>query len=226
MKRWIILPLLLTATPALAGNWFGPGPWANGAYYPGQYDGVYSATMFGGTPSVISGVLGFGLRNGSPTTATNSTVSTNGTQNTISVDPFQNYFVVFVDGKTFAGFTIANLNNQVDQVSGGLFNGIGPSTTLAFTNTEVTFNTNTPPTIQSSNNIVVFETFQNTCGGGFNAALTGKKDVITFSGNNTGSLQVSINGVPDGAQNTFSLNGMKVGNQTAQASTTAFAPTQ
>ena len=223
MKRSLLTSLLLPLLvgTGFAGNWFGPGPFANGAYYPGQYDGVYSATMFGGSPSVVSGVLGFGLRNGSPTTVTNSSVSTNGTQNTISVDPFQNYFVVFLDGKTFAGFTIANLNNQANQVSGGLFNGVGPSTTLAFTNTEVTFNTNTPPSIESSNNTVTFETFQNTCGGGFNAALTGKKEVISFVGNNTGSLQVSINGVPVGALNTFSLNGMKVGNQTAQAAAAA-----
>lgn len=217
-----LIAAALTLPSAMGGNWFGPGPWANGAYYPGQYDGVYSATMFGGTPSVISGVLGFGLRNGSPSTSTNSTLAgTNGVQSTIVVDPFQNYFVVFVDGRTYAGSTIATVNNQTDQVSGGLYNGIGPATTLAFTNTAITFNTNTPPTIESSNNTVVFETFQNTCGGGFTASLTGKKDVITFVGNNSGTLQVSVNGVPTGPQNTFSLNGMKVGNQIATTTTTA-----
>ena len=221
MKRLLplaLLPLLL-ATPVLAGNWFGPGPWANGAYYPGQYDGIYTATMFGGAPSVVSGVLGFGLRNGSPSTSTNSTVSTNGVQNTITVDPFQNYFLVYIDGVTYAGLTIANLNNQTDQVSGGLFSGASPQYTIATTNIQVTFNTN-PPTIATSNNTVAYQTVQDSCGGGFIATLTGKKAIISFSGNNTGTLQVAdYTGAPTAPENTFSLNGMKVGNQTAQTTT-------
>jgi hypothetical protein len=216
MKRLLplmLVPLLVT-TPALAGNWFGPGPFANGAYYPGQYDGVYSATMFGGTPSVVSGVLGFGLRNGSPSTSTNSTISTNGTQNTITVDPFQNYFVVFVDGVVYRGQTIGNLDNQANQVSGGLFNGVAPSIF------STVFTTNNPGTTNQTVTITTLEA-RNTAGGSFLASLTGKKAVITFSGNNTGILQPSLNGVPIGAATTFSLNGMKVGNQTASQTTTA-----
>jgi len=214
MKRCLPLLAVLLASPALAGNWFGPGPFANGAYYPGQYDGVYSATMFGGAPSVVSGVLGFGLRNGSPSTSTNSTIMTNGTQNTISVDPFQNYFVVFVNGRTYAGLTIANINNQANAVSGGLFNGRSAST---FTVTPV-FDPGPPPLVIGG----LTNEVSHTCGGGFNATLTGKKATITFSGNNTGTLEESANGVPSGAPNTFSLNGMKVGNQT----TTTTATTQ
>lgn len=187
----IYLPAIAAATllasTSLAGNWFGSGPWANGAYYPGQFDGVYSASMFGGSPSVVSGVLGFGIRNGSPSTSTNSEVTTNSVQNTITVDPFQNYFVAFIDGRTYAGITIATINNQTDQVSGGLFNGVAqPTGTIA-----------------------------NTASGGFNASLTGQKDVITFSGNNTGTIQTSTNGEPVDPLNTFSLNGMKVGDQTS-----------
>ena len=174
------------ASTSLAGNWFGPGPFANGAYYPGQFDGVYSASIFGGSPSVVSGVLGFGLRNGAPSTITNSTVTnTNFIQNTIVVDPFQNYFLAFIDGRTFAGATLANINNQTDKVSGGLFNGVAQPT----------------------------GTVTNTASGGFIASLTGKKDVITFSGNNTGTIQTSTNGVPVGLPNKFSLNGLKLGNQ-------------
>lgn len=204
MKNFLlaITAATLFASTSLAGNWFGSGPWANGAYYPGQYDGVYSASVFGGGPSVVSGVLGFGLRNGAPSTVTNSTiVNTNSTQSTIAVDPFQNYFVVFLDGITYAGVTIANLNNQTDQVTGGLFNGTAPSTQ------------GTPVT---SEDTIVIPTIENTASGGFTASLTGKKSVITFSGNETGKLQQSTNGVPDGPQNTFSLNGLKVGYQTQQ----------
>lgn len=199
---------LAAATTVLAGS-FGPGPWANGAYYPGQYDGVYSATIFGGSPSVVSGVLGFGLNNGSPSTATGTTTNT---QNTINLDSSQNYFVVFVEGRSYAGQSIANINNQANKVSGGLINGTAPPTffTVASTNFPGTTNqTVTLTTLRSENSV----------GGAFVASLTGKKAVIKFSGNNTGTLQVSENGIPTGPQNTFSLNGMKVGYQTGQAST-------
>lgn len=186
------LPLVAVAVLALAatskaGN-FGPGPFANGAYYPGQFDGVYSASMFGGSPSVVSGVFGFGLNNGSPSTSTNTTTAGSTSTTTITVDPFENYFVAFIDGRTYAGATIANVNNQTDQVTGGLFNGVAEST------------------------ITTTATINNTASGGFVASLTGQKAVITFSGNNTGTIQTATNGVPVDPLNTFSLNGMKVGN--------------
>jgi hypothetical protein len=63
------------------------------------------------------------------------------------------------------------------------------------------------------------EEFSHTCGGGFNATLTGKKATVTFSG--TGTLGESRNGVPTGAPNTFSLNGLKVGDQSATTTATA-----
>jgi hypothetical protein len=204
-----ILLLALTAgtlfvSTTLAGNWFGPGPFANGAYYPGQYDGVYSASMFGGSPSVVSGVLGFGLRNGAPSTSTNSTST-----NSISVDPNQNYFVAFVDGITYSGQTVGNLNNQENSVNGGLFNGIAPSIF------SVLVTTNNPGTNQTVTVTQLEE--RRTAGGAFLASLTGKKAMITFSGNNTGTIEPSLNGIPSGTPITFSLNGMKVGNQTTTA---------
>ena len=48
MKK-IFLPLFvlhLSVGAALAGNWFGSGPWANGTYYPGQLDGRYFANVY------------------------------------------------------------------------------------------------------------------------------------------------------------------------------------
>jgi len=59
MKK-ILLPVVvlhLSASAILAGNWFGSGPWANGAYYPGQLDGRYFANVYnnlGGTFSRVS----------------------------------------------------------------------------------------------------------------------------------------------------------------------------
>jgi hypothetical protein len=199
----------LFVSTSLAGNWFGSGPWANGAYYPGQYDGVYSAAIFGGAPSVVSGVLGFGLRNGAPSTSTNSTST-----NSISVDPNQNYFVAFIDGVTYSGQTIGNVNNQDNSVSGGLFNGIAPSIF------SVLVTTNNPGTTNETVTITQLEQ-RRTAGGGFLASLTGKKATITFSGNNTGTIEPSLNGIALGTPNTFSLNGMKVGNQTTTTTATA-----
>jgi hypothetical protein len=209
MKKLLLpaIAMCLSGNTLLAGNWFGPGPFANGAYYPGQYDGVYSASMFGGSPSVVSGVLGFGLRNGAPSTSTNSTST-----NSISVDPNQNYFVAFIDGITYSGQTVGNLNNQENSVNGGLFNGIAPSIF------SVLVTTNNPGTTNQTVTTTQLEV-RRTAGGAFLASLTGKKAIITFSGNNTGTIEPSLNGIPSGTSSTFSLNGMKVGNQTTTTTT-------
>ena len=151
----------LLAPSLLAGNFFGPGPWANGAYYPGQLDGKYSATVFGNN---TSGVLGFALKDGSPTVITNSTINTNNSvQNTVQLDPFQNYFLVFFNGITYYGFTFGTINIDSKQVTGALFDGRARTSagTLA------------------------------TASGGFTATLTSDKSPITFVGNNTGQLTSS-----------------------------------
>lgn len=181
MKKFSTLLAVLAATTAssLAGN-IGPGPWANGAYFPGQFDGVYSASAFGS--NALSGVISFGLDDGSPTTLTNSTVTTTAVQNTITVDPFQNYFVLFVDGVTYAGLSIGSINGDADLVSGALFNGTGPST-------------------------------NQTASGGFTAKLKSKKSVVTFKGRETGILTTATNFV-NVSTNTFSINGIKVSNDT------------
>jgi hypothetical protein len=125
------------------------------------------------------------------------------------------FFVVFIEGRTYAGLSIANVNNQSDQVSGGLYSGTAENSLFVLPIESV--NTNTGTTFVSG-----YETFTraNTCGGAFTANLTGKKAVITFSGNNTGTLETSANGIPSGVAYTFSLNGMKVGNQTTTNTTT------
>lgn len=199
--KTILLPLLaitLTAQASLGGNWLGSGPWANGAYYPGQFDGVYSASMYGGSPGVVSGVLGFGLDNGSPST---NVILTNIVS---SITSAENYFVVYVDGRSYVGSTVANINNNSSQVNGGLAAGSSAPSFFALVTT------NNPGT---SNQIVTVTTLtiENTCGGGFAATLTGNKSVISFEGVDTGILATSENGFPT-ATNTFSLDGLKVGN--------------
>lgn len=120
MKKWF--PLLfapLFAAPALAGNWFGAGPWANATYYPGNLDGKYQAAVFGDN---ISGALGFAFRDGAPTTTVTSRLNTtnNSSQTTLTVDPFQNYFVIFVEGRTYSGVSTATINYDNNTVTGAL----------------------------------------------------------------------------------------------------------
>lgn len=167
MNRWASLLLVFFAVtaPIKAGNFFGPGPWANGAYYPGQLDGKYSATVFGNN---ISGVLGFALQAGSPTIVTNSSANLTNSivQNTIIPDPWQNYFLVFFNGVTYYGATFASINIKAKQVAGAMYDGQGrgSGTTLAFAS------------------------------GGFTANLTSDKSPITFTGNNTGKIAVAGTG--------------------------------
>ena len=127
-----LFALFLLAATGRAGSFFGPGPWANGAYYPGQLDGKYAATIFGNN---TSGVLGFAQSAGSPTVVTNSSANLTNSivQNTVIPDPWQNYFLIFFNGVTYYGTTFATINVSAKQVSGALFNGrsSATSTTLA-----------------------------------------------------------------------------------------------
>ena len=201
LMKTILLPLLviaLTAQASLGGNWLGSGPWANGAYYPGQFDGVYSASMYGGSPGVVSGVLGFGLDNGSPST---NVISTNIISSIVSAE---NYFVVYVDGQSYVGSTVANINNNSSQISGGLAAGLAAPTFSVIATTNFPGTTN-----QTVTTTQLVE--ENTSGGGFSATLTGKKSVVSFQGINTGIISTSVNGIPR-STNTFSLDGLKVGN--------------
>ena len=173
----IAVVVLAFAATSKAGS-FGPGPWANGAYYPGQFDGKYSATVFGNN---TSGVFGFALQAGSPTIITNSqsTTTTNISviQSTVIPDPWQNYFLIFFNGVTYYGTTFATINVDAKSVAGAMYDGRG---VLSATNFSY-------------------------ASGGFTASLTSDKSPVTFTGNNTGQLQVV-----GGAGTKFSLNGIKV----------------
>jgi hypothetical protein len=171
----IVAVFLAIAATTKAGS-FGPGPWANGAYYPGQFDGVYSATVFGNN---TSGVFGFALQAGSPTIITNSesTTTTNLSvvQSTVIPDPWQNYFLIFFNGVTYYGTTFATINVNSKTVAGAMYDGQG----------------------------VISATNYSYASGGFTASLTSDKSPVTFSGNNTGQFQIvggagtlfSLNGI-------------------------------
>lgn len=229
-----LLPLLVV--PVLAGNFFGPGPFANGGFFPGQFDGRYTATIFNNLNStnipiantnnaqryidngVVSGVLGFGIRNGMPsTTASSNNVAAAGAGNvfassftvqSIEVDTSHNYFVTYIDGKMYAGQTVGNIDINQNQVSGTLLNG---TSTAGFERVNT-------PIIDTNGFIIAFTTSfipvpGGVAGGFFNANITKNQAVFAFSGPGKISTQsVTTNSTTAGDLFTypFSLNGMRV----------------
>lgn len=165
MKR-LILPfglLCLLSLPALAGNWFGSGPWANSTYYPGNLDGKYQASVTGVN---ASGVLGFAIRDGAPpflqlesqSLSDNALIAdTVAVNQQIELDRSLNYYAIFVNGRAYAGTTAAAINYDNSTVTGTLL-GSAPSTitntnfqisSQLFTNITPIISTNTTQTITS-----------------------------------------------------------------------------
>jgi hypothetical protein len=123
-----LLLLTLSSLPALAGNWFGPGPWSNYGPYPGYLNGRYTAIVTAATPDdVISGVIGFALVDGSPPFRIEDDQSSSGGNNPVPIvnqqiepDPAQNYFAIFVEGRTYTGITWPAVDLESNQVAGTL----------------------------------------------------------------------------------------------------------
>jgi hypothetical protein len=200
--------LVSLATPSFAGNFFGAGPWANSTYFPGNLDGKYQAAVYApdGTAN-ISGVLGFAIRNGSTTTVTNSSASTSSgaggvasaTSSTITQNPFDNFFTIFVAGRTYTGITDANINYDNDTVTGALI-GVSPPANppieivnVAIPIAEVEVDTQVSlgvATSTTNTNISTIDTSLWDLGalvnrglsGGFRANINSKKATFTFSG--------------------------------------------
>jgi hypothetical protein len=180
MKRhlpYCLLPLLITSS--FAGNFFGSGPWSQGFYYPGQMDGKYQGSVTGVN---IAGAVGFAFSDGAPTVSTNSVATSSGgtnvVQNNITVDPLQNYFVVFVQGMTYSGTTTATINIDQETVTGALF-----SQQNAFSLIEL----QASPAAGggSVTNQIILDNLpllNRGVNGGFTARINSKKAVFTFSG--------------------------------------------
>ena len=180
MKKPFLLlaALCFSAHLSLAGNWFGSGPWAQGAFYPGQFDGKYQAAVTGNN---IAGVLGFALVNGAPPSRTTETqqgdffVVARNVQ--LGVDPFQNYFLIFVEGRTYRGETLAMIDINTSSVTGTL-QGTAPAGIQPVAN----------PTFDVSDALVVVNRGLD---GAFTANINNKKALFTFTGN--GQLSTPAN---------------------------------
>lgn len=128
----LLLPLL-TATLTAGG---GPGPWADGAYYPGGLNGKYVGIVTGQN---ISGVLGFAISDGAPPFREAENQTSSGGDNPIAIvnptfgsDPLQNYFSVFVQGRVYSGITYAGIDIDAEKIAGTL-NGVTPTALNDFT---------------------------------------------------------------------------------------------
>jgi hypothetical protein len=172
---------LLIAALCVGGNLapaFEAGPWAQGAFYPGQFDGKYQAVVTG---SNIAGVLGFALVDGAPPSRTTGTEQAGGlvvARNVqLGVDPFQNYFMIFVEGRTYRGETVAMVDIDTKQVAGSLQGtqpaGVQPINALVFDATD------SLPVVNRG------------LDGGFTANITSDKALFTFQG--SGQLSTPAN---------------------------------
>ena len=183
MKKTILpfLAITLAANVGLAGNWFGSGPWANDAYYPGQLDGKYQASVTGVN---IAGAVGFAFQDGAPTS---SSVTAAGASNNITVDPSLNYFVIFVQGVTYSGTTTATINLDQNTVTGALYSGASAFTTVE--TSEILFITNGTSVETATQVSTVLDNLallNRGVNGGFTANIKSKNSLFNFSG--TGEL--------------------------------------
>jgi hypothetical protein len=172
------LPILLQAalffvTASTYAGSLGPGPWSSGAYYPGGADGKYQAAAYGNN---ITGVIGFAIREGSPTvlqqqqqqqqqqSGTNASAATASfsaaTAAAQAFDPAQNYFVIFAEGRTYSGLAVGSVNPVGKTVTGALlgaqpdFSLLTNSVPLTNTNTVVTVIPEQFPTFLTNTNVV------------------------------------------------------------------------
>ncbi len=211
MNKFLLVPLLtaLASAPLFAGA--GTGPWALGAYYPGQLDGKYQASVSGNN---ITGVVGFAIINGglpfaSRSSATAGADAGGGAADAAAVsvntdlggvDETQNYFAIFVEGRTYTGRTVGMIDINRKKVTGTLI-GFQPSFAyreLSFSQSALVTTTNevAPGVVEVNTQVVTGQTtvpvadnlplINRGLSGGFTANLKNTKNLMTFKG--TGEL--------------------------------------
>lgn len=192
MKALALLLLPLIATPALAGNFFGPGPFSLDGYWPGYLDGKYQAAVTGQN---IIGVVGFAIVDGAPPTRETETQEPAGnsivTRNVnLNVDPFQNYFLIFHEGRSYRGLTTAMIDLDAKQITGAL-QGTDPAGVQPFGTVAGGLDNSAADALAIVNRGL---------SGGFRAKIKQNAAVFTFSG--AGQLSSAAN------QQTVTLTGI------------------
>jgi hypothetical protein len=190
MKKLFLPLILLTLTHgSMAGGTSG-GPWANGAYYAGYLNGKYMGVVTGNN---ISGVLGFAIVDGAPPFRTEESQQSAGgdfpvalQNSSIRPDVTQNYFAIFVEGRTYSGLTTAGVDISSKTVAGAL-QGIDPAGSTAAGDAGTLI-------VNPANGINAFNALSiinRGLSGGFTAKITGQGAIFTFKGD--GQLSTPAN---------------------------------
>lgn len=185
----LLLAALVICSTATAGNWFGAGPFSNDGYWPGYLNGKYVATVTGNN---ISGVLGFAIVDGAPPFRINEQQSSSGgaiestalVNQSITPDVLQNYFTIFVEGRTYFGLTTAGVNLDNNSIAGAL-QGQAPAGLPDITVTPAFAGGGENATVDA------LSVLNRGLSGGFNATINSKKATFTFSG--SGQLSTPAN---------------------------------
>ena len=187
--KTVLSPLVAAraiCSTATAGNFFGAGPFNNDGYWPGYLNGKYMGVVTGDN---ISGVLGFAIVDGAPPFRINDQQSSAGgavqsaalVNQTITPDVLQNYFTIFVEGRTYFGQTTAGIDLDSSTVAGAL-QGTAPAGLPDIT---VTAAGGANATVDA------LSVLNRGLSGGFTANINSKKATFTFSG--TGELSTPAN---------------------------------
>jgi hypothetical protein len=173
--------------------------------------------------SVVSGVIGFGIRDGSQPFVNASTVAVgaegvSGTANSssalqsLSLDRSLNNFVVYVNGDAYVGTTAANINAKSSTVSGVLANGAGRTLYQLFTNQAAGVNA------VANVGVEVISIPSATASGYFNANVNNNKTPYTFNGSGTIAIASASgsSGELDGTHD-FTLDGIKTSGNSGSA---------
>ncbi len=186
--------ILLFSLPQLALAGTGPGPWADGAYYPSGLNGKYFGTVTGNN---ITGVVGFAIVEGAPPFRESQNQSSSGGNNPIAIinptydpDVLQNYFSIFVEGRVYSGITYAGIDIDSKKIAGTL-SGINPPALSQFTVGGETGGTGPLPPGQGPGVIDSLPIVNRGLSGGFTAKIKKKKAVFTFKGD--GQLSTPFN---------------------------------
>jgi hypothetical protein len=185
MNKFLLLSAIAISQifqPVQAGGFFGSGPWSDGAYYPGGLDGKYQAVVWGRN---ISGVLGFAIFEGAPPILSQIVEAPNPgggvTRNVVNVvDPFQNYFSIFVEGRVYNGAATAGINIETKKIRGTLLGTAPPALPdIAVGGTVITPDIDVVPILNRG------------LSGGFDADIQDSKATFTFTGD--GQLSTPAN---------------------------------
>ena len=174
--------------------------------------------------SVVSGVIGFGIRDGSAPfnaqgqgattqgTGADANVSSSAALQALALDNSLNNFLIYVNGDVYIGTTAANINPDSSTVSGVLANGSGRTLYQLFTN-------QTAGVASVANTgVEVVSLPSATASGYFNASVNNNKATYTFNGSGTIAIATASGTTSevDGTHN-FQLNGIKTSGNSATA---------